>query len=334
MAFLLFNGQAFAQPGGVPELMYYKFDGSGTTVPNDASAPVGANPASILGSTHTQGGTGLFGGALNSTAGASATDYLNTNWAPNLTGSWTISFWISGVPQTTALNYVFGDVNASNFRCFTGGIAGAGDLLLRGPVTDVLVTTGGASATGVVVHFVADASVPEIRAYVNGVLNNTVAQATVAVSGTGPFKVGGHSTSAAMDGSLDEFRFYNRALDQTEITNTWNQMLPLSSGASNDAGVTGISPTSGTFCPGNQNIVASVQNFGTNQLDSVMVNWTLNSVLQTPVSYVGTIDTAGGTGANTVAVTLGTNNLMNGQSYTVDAWTSMPNGNNFTDADN
>ena len=49
--------------GAVPELMYYRFDGSGSTVPNEASAPVGSNPANIMGGV-TQGGTGQFGGGL------------------------------------------------------------------------------------------------------------------------------------------------------------------------------------------------------------------------------------------------------------------------------
>ena len=40
----------------VPELVYYKFNGTGSTVPNEASTPVGTNPAPV--STLTQGGTG------------------------------------------------------------------------------------------------------------------------------------------------------------------------------------------------------------------------------------------------------------------------------------
>ncbi len=46
----------------VPELIYYKFDAAGITVQNQASSPVGTNPAQVLGLTI--GGTGQFGMGL------------------------------------------------------------------------------------------------------------------------------------------------------------------------------------------------------------------------------------------------------------------------------
>ncbi|MBC7864995.1 MAG: hypothetical protein IAF38_18620, partial [Bacteroidia bacterium] len=96
-AITLFSANLSAQ--AVPEILYYKFDGSGTSVPNLASAPPsGTANATIMGGI-TQGGTsGQCKGALIGSGITSTTDYLNTGYAPNLTGtSWTISMWTSNI---------------------------------------------------------------------------------------------------------------------------------------------------------------------------------------------------------------------------------------------
>lgn len=83
-----------AAPPPVPELFYYKFDETGTSATNYASSPPpGTATATILGGI-TQNATipftvvkGIVGTGVTST-----TDYVNTGWATNLSGSWTISF--------------------------------------------------------------------------------------------------------------------------------------------------------------------------------------------------------------------------------------------------
>jgi uncharacterized repeat protein (TIGR01451 family) len=213
----------------VPELIYYTFDAPGTTVANQASAPVGANPATI--NNLTVGGTGQFGTALTGTGASSSTDFVDTGWATSLgSGSWTISLWLSNVPNSTTLFYFFGDSTANSFRMFTNGVAGTNNLILRGTnITDVLVT-GALATQPAVVHFVYDSAVPEIRAYINGALVNTVAQGpAINLSGSGPFKVSGYASSVGLgaDALLDEFRVYSRALSAEEVAATWNQELPL-----------------------------------------------------------------------------------------------------------
>jgi len=211
----------FAQ--GVPELIYYKFDVAGTTVQNQASAPVGTNPAPILG--QTIGGTGQFGTALVGNGLTSTSNYVNTGWNAVISGPWTISMWVSNISTPSTTYYYFG-TTSSSFRCFIGGVAPAGGILLRGTgVTDVPVT--GIIPGPSVIHFVYNGT--DIKAYVNGSLVNTVAQGTINISGTNVFKVGGYSSSnSIIAGSyLDEFRMYNRALDASEIGLTWNQQLPL-----------------------------------------------------------------------------------------------------------
>ncbi|MBS1810305.1 MAG: Ig-like domain repeat protein [Acidobacteria bacterium] len=207
----------------VPELLYYKFDGTGTSVPNLASAPPsGTTNATLVGGL-TQGGTNLCsgnGGSLIGTGASSTNDYLNTGWAPNLANtSWTISFKTSNIISTTTTYYILGDINTSSFRCFTGGVAGAGNWILRGGgLTDVTVT-GGASVSTATTTFVYDSVANNVKAYLNGVLVNTVAQTSPNLTGAGPFKVGGYSSSngLAPNGQMDEFGLYNRALTAQEV---------------------------------------------------------------------------------------------------------------------
>lgn len=202
-----------------PELFYYDFNGTGTSIPNLASAPpVGAETATILGGL-TLGGSGqcssggIVGNEMNST-----TDYVNTNWAPSLSSSWTLSFWTSNVPASSTLFYIFGDVNAGSLRCFTNGVAGPNNWILRGGLTDVLIS-GGATMAPHLNTWVYDAGVGEIRAYLDGVLVNTVAQGPITISGTGPLKVMGYGSNTNMGagGVMDEFRLYSHALTPAEV---------------------------------------------------------------------------------------------------------------------
>lgn len=219
---------SYAQLIPNPEILYYKFDGSGTKVPNMAlNPPLGTDTAMIMGGL-TQGGIGQCGSALVGTGLSASSDYVNTNWAPNIASgtSWTISFWSSEIGPSSTLFYLFGDANSGSFRCFTNGVAGPNNWILRGTgITDVILN-GGAISTPTMNTFVYSAGDNTIRAYLNGALNNTVPQgATPVVSGTGPFKVAGYGTSVGLplNGLMDEFRFYNRALDITEIELLYNR---------------------------------------------------------------------------------------------------------------
>jgi hypothetical protein len=233
-ALLCSSATLFAQ-APVPELLYYRFNGTGTNVPNEASAPpAGTLNATIVGGL-TQGPTGQCGGALIGNGQTSTSNYVNTNWATDLNGtSWTISFWTSNIPSTTSTYYILGDVNAGGLRVFTGGVAGAGNWILRGGFADILAT-GGAAAGPTLTTFVYDMPANEMRAYVNGALVSTIAQPSVSILGPGPFKVGGYSSSNNLPPSslMDEFRLYNRALTVAEIQslaimNTTSTINPVS----------------------------------------------------------------------------------------------------------
>lgn len=215
---VLFTVLAKAQ-APIPEILYYRFNGSGNIVVNEASLVTSAtDTAHIIGGL-TQGPSGQCGNALIGNGQSSYGNFVDTGWETNLTGtSWTISFWTNNIPSTTSTYYILGDINAGQLRVFTGGVAGAGNWILRGAFTDVYAN-GGAAAGPTLTTFVYDMPNNEIRSYVNGVLSSTVAQAMVAITGTGPFKVGGYATSSNLpNGSfMDEFRLYNRALTLAEI---------------------------------------------------------------------------------------------------------------------
>lgn len=210
----------------LPEVLYYTFDEATSPTQNFADPGSGSAFADVLGGL-TMGSTGQFGGALIGSGGFSSTDYVNTGWIPDLgTSNWTISMWFNNLPAGTTLNYLFGGTVAVAWRCFYSGAAGQYGVLMR------LTGIGGSDITvpGVgpgpsVLTFVYDSSVPTVYAYINGVLAITQAQAgTLNLTGSDAMKVGGYGTSAGMPAGalMDEFRFYNRALDATEVAATWN----------------------------------------------------------------------------------------------------------------
>jgi parallel beta-helix repeat protein len=93
----------------------------------------------------------------------------------------------------------------------------------------------------------------------------------------------------------------------------------------NDAGIVNIFTTS-TFCAGTSPISSKIINFGTNILDTVIVNWSINNTLQPPIYHTAPLDTFGGIGSPDTTLFLGNYNFQFGQVYDIQAWTSMPNG--------
>lgn len=304
----------------VPERMYFKFNSTGNQQ-NYASSPVGNNPATLNGIS--VGSTGQFGTALIGNGATSTSNNLNTGWVTNMPSTgWTISFWLNNFPATASTTYYyFGDATGATFRCFTGGVAGNNALMVRGTgITDVPITSIGSSP--VVIHIVYTGSA--ILVYKNATLSNTVSQSSVSLTGSGPFLVGGYSSSNSFSSGtlMDEFRMYNRALTATEITATYNQMLPVG-GA--DAGIRAITAPPDTFCSATKTVSVILKNFGNIAISSVKINWKVNNVTQTVYNWNGNLAPN-----DSVTANIGSYNFAGGTSYNILAYTTLPNGGNDT----
>jgi len=206
----------------LPDIIYYKFENnpSPTLTPNFAVPGSGTNPAPLTTLTLTSGGQ--FDTCLSGTATASAKIVTGYNLSTG-TSSFTISMWLSELPTPATTRYLFGDAGHS-FRCFVGGVAPTGGAILRGTgVTDVPIN--GIFPGPNVIHIVYDSAASNVKIYKNGVFQNAVSQTPFNFSAGTGFSVGGYSSSAGLEGKMDEFRFYKRALDSAEIANTWNQNL-------------------------------------------------------------------------------------------------------------
>ncbi|MEZ4687931.1 MAG: hypothetical protein R3B47_18275 [Bacteroidia bacterium] len=61
-----------------------------------------------------------------------------------------------------------------------------------------------------------DPAAGNIKSYLNGVLNSTVGQSTLNISGTG-FRLSSGGTGLGAGETMDEFRVYGRALNAREL---------------------------------------------------------------------------------------------------------------------
>ena len=202
----------------VPEVLYYSFnEGGGGVTANLAAPGQGSNPATVNGLTLDI--AGADGTALRGNGVSSSSNFVDTGWTTSLAGDWTIAFWYSPVlGSSSSLGYVAGDDTASSFRIFNGGAAGSTGMIMRGGLSDVLIT-GLSSVSNNHIAYVYDSGGGEVRGYLNGVLNTTVSQGVLTYSGSSSYKVGGYSSSSAVESGewLDEFRLYSRALSVGEV---------------------------------------------------------------------------------------------------------------------
>ena len=98
--------------------------------------------------------------------------------------------------------------------------------------------------------------------------------------------------------------------------------------ANDDAAISDL-PGINAYCPGISDVVATVSNYGLVDMTSVIINWSVNGVLQTPFTYNDTVPVGG-----SADVVIGTYDLLSGVSYDFTVWSSMPNGNNDPNSGN
>ncbi|MES2689419.1 MAG: hypothetical protein V4658_03395, partial [Bacteroidota bacterium] len=78
-----------------------------------------------------------------------------------------------------------------------------------------------------------------------------------------------------------------------------------------------------SVCANNQDAQVKVRNGGQNVINQVTVGWSINGVVQTPISLAGPIDTFGSANNDTI-ITLGNVSFVSGV-QTIKAWVSSPN---------
>lgn len=215
----------------IPEILYYKFDGvTGIDVPNLASnPPTGAQTAQIVGNLTLGSNTTCLGNGLVGTGSTGNANYLNTNWNLSLSGSWTLHLKFNNYTNnTTTVYYLLGDgiSGGSSFRMFTNGAPGANNVrLTANGMTNVDIPDVFTAAAPIDLIVIYDSTAQNVKAYVNGVLKATVAQANPLNFNGTIFKVGGYGSSiTGMKAGMiiDEFGLFNRAITDSEIASLNN----------------------------------------------------------------------------------------------------------------
>ena len=212
-----------------PELLYYKFNGTGANAPNLAINPPSGTTTGTLNGNMFQGGNTICGGSLQTTSTTpNTTDFFNTGWAPSLSNSsWSLSFQAAGFPATGSDDYrLIGSVIGTSpivvsytpsigfYLTYTVSTTGfPASMIIEG-------STGPAQKTITIVY---DRNANQLKGYVDGMLTTTLSTSGHSVNIVSSiFYIGGGSApggnSSMVSGCLlDEVRLYNRAIALPEV---------------------------------------------------------------------------------------------------------------------
>ncbi len=111
-------------------------------------------------------------------------------------------------------------------------------------------------------------------------------------------------------------------------TNDYYEFTPVLL-VNDNAAITAVTAPVSPLTTGMQNVDVTLENAGLNALTSATINWRVNGVLQTANNWTGSLAANGGS----ATVSLGMYNFLAGNS-TIEAWTSVPNGNTDGDTSN
>ncbi|MCA9000722.1 MAG: hypothetical protein KDB61_02280 [Planctomycetes bacterium] len=215
----LFAALASLATAQAPEIIHYTFDSGDAS--NTATGTVGDGTVTA---SITFGASANCGSGMSAVSGGSS--QLDSNWAMDLgTGDWTVGMHLNHIDSSTGTQYFFGSQASGGFRCFSGGVAGVNGIMLRTLMGGDVTIAGGAPIGSSHVVWVHDSSVPEVRGYLDGVLQLTVPQTSPGsglVSATADFKVMTYTTPMRSGNSMDDFRFYRRAISDAEVA-AWAQ---------------------------------------------------------------------------------------------------------------
>lgn len=209
----------------IPELLYYKFEGTAASIPNLASSPpAGTASGTVVGDLTLGANTSCLGNGLIGSGSTGTSNYFDTKWNLSLSGSWSMHLKFNNyTTASTTVYYLLGDAitGGNSFRMFTNGAPGTGNIRLTANGMSNVDITGVFSATSSLVDIIIvyDSSLQTTKAYVNGVLNKTVSQTTALVFNGALFKLGTYATNTGMKSgmTMDEFGLFNRAITDAEI---------------------------------------------------------------------------------------------------------------------
>lgn len=210
----------------VPEVLYYKFnEGTGGTTANDANPGQGTATVN-LNTANTWSTPGRLGAACISGGASTTGSIIQTGWIPNWgsSQSWTVEFWVNTPTGSTTLYYYCGCPTAGSWRVFTNGVAGAGNLLMRGPVTDISIP-GCIDGTWHHVAWVYNAATGTVTSYRDGVQQNQTTGQAPNIVGSANYTVLGYGTNTGVNGLVDDFRVWATARTQAEIAASMNVEL-------------------------------------------------------------------------------------------------------------
>lgn len=235
--YLLFLMATFSMAKSqTPELLYYKFEGTTSNIPNLATnPPTGTQIGEIVGNLTLGSNTTCLGNGLVGSGSSGTSNYFNTKWNLALSGSWTMHVKFNNYTSNlTTVYYLLGDAitGGNSFRLFTNGAPGTGGVRLTatGMANVDIPAVFSTTSSLVDLIFVYDSSLQNIKAYVNGVLKTTVAQSAPLVFNGALFKLGTYATNTGMKAgmTMDEFGLFNRAITDAEIASLNNFCSALS----------------------------------------------------------------------------------------------------------
>ena len=178
-----------------------------------------SDSADVLGLSLSKGGA--CGMALKGNGARSTANKVNTNVKLDLNKSWTIAFWLDSINQGS-LSYLFSSAGWNGFRCFSNGVAGFGNILLRQTNGIQLKIEGVADTAKHEIVFVHDRTNKVLKAYKDGKYH-AAASYTDSLVGViqkrDSFVIAGYSISNSLNSGalLDEFMIFSYAIDTTKL---------------------------------------------------------------------------------------------------------------------
>ncbi len=277
-----------------PEVIQYQFNevrgqGVANTASTNAAPALGtfsvANWQSDPGRAGFRGNEAGFGCIGYRATGAGG---VNSGWPINISGSFSVSFWLRRDPASTTTNpfgYTFGD---GTFRSFVAGAAGQGITFRGSAIGNVDSGFPVINTPGVWQHLtlVVDDAAGTAQWFDNGTPSATVVNFTpntFAYSSANTLKVGAYGSASPSSPvtthfDFDDFRLYSRALLPAEVLINALSSEHASAGAagSSCAGPGGTPVISGVGVPavGNLSFALSLGNAENGRLAASVVGFT------------------------------------------------------------